>query len=100
MKAKKLHVLLVEDNAGDARLLRAMFSKKKVDRFQLTHVLRISDAETHLAKGGVDILLLDMGLPGEHGLDALRRAQAASPPVSLASTARSGLGTWLLLCAQ
>jgi DNA-binding response OmpR family regulator len=80
---KKLHVLLVEDNAGDARLLREMFSKEKADSFQLTHLLRLSDAEIHLAKGGVDILLLDMGLPDEHGIDTVRRAHAAAPDVPM-----------------
>jgi PleD family two-component response regulator len=60
---KALQVLLVEDNAGDVRLLREMFSKEKPDSFELTHLLRMSEAEIHLAKGGVDIVLLDMGLP-------------------------------------
>jgi phosphoserine phosphatase RsbU/P len=81
MKEKPLQVLLVEDNAGDVRLLREMFSKEKRDAFQLTHLLRMSDAEAHLAKGGVDIVLLDLGLPDGHGLDTVRRAHAAAPEV-------------------
>jgi signal transduction histidine kinase len=81
MKEKPLQVLLVEDNAGDVRLLREMFSKEKRDAFQLTHLLRMSEAETHLAKGGVDIILLDLGLPDGHGLDTVRRAHAAAPEV-------------------
>jgi signal transduction histidine kinase len=83
MKDKPLHVLLVEDNAGDARLLREMFSKEKPDSFQLTHYLRMSDAENHLTKGGVDIVLLDMGLPDAHGIDTVRRARAAAPNVPM-----------------
>src|ERR1700723_664428 len=81
MKEKPLQVLLVEDNAGDVRLLREMFSKEKRDAFQLTHLLRMSEAETHLAKGGVDIVLLDLGLPDGHGVDTVRRAHAAAPGV-------------------
>jgi signal transduction histidine kinase len=81
MNKNPLQVLLVEDNAGDVRLLREMFSKEKRDAFQLTHLLRISEAETHLAKGGVDIVLLDLGLPDGHGLDTVRRAHAAAPEV-------------------
>jgi hypothetical protein len=38
-----------------SRLLCEMFSKEKADSFQFTHLVRISDAEAHLAKGGVDI---------------------------------------------
>jgi sigma-B regulation protein RsbU (phosphoserine phosphatase) len=83
MNDKPLHVLLVEDNAGDARLLREMFSKEKADSFQLTHFLRMSDAEIHLAKGGVDIVLLDMGLPDAHGIQTVRRAHAAAPDVPM-----------------
>jgi signal transduction histidine kinase len=83
MKEKALQVLLVEDNAGDARLLREMFSKEKAGSFELTHLLRMSEAVDHLAKGGVDIILLDMGLPDGHGLDTVRRAHAAAPSVPL-----------------
>jgi signal transduction histidine kinase len=78
---KTLQVLLVEDNAGDARLLREMFSKETVGSFTLTHLTRMSEAEKHLARGGVDIVLLDMGLPDGHGIETLRRARAAAPGV-------------------
>src|ERR1700730_5123938 len=81
MKEKALQVLLVEDNAGDVRLLREMFNGEKPDSFELTHLLRMSEAETHLAKGGVDIVLLDMGLPDGHGLDTVRRAHRVAPNI-------------------
>jgi signal transduction histidine kinase len=83
MKEKAIQVLLVEDNLGDVRLLREMFSKEKSDSFKLTHHVRMSEAEIHLAEGGVDIVLLDMGLPDGHGLDTLRRARAAAPDVPM-----------------
>src|ERR1700688_1931357 len=83
MKEKALQVLVVEDNAGDVRLLREMFSKEKPGSFELTHLLRMSEAVIHLGKGGVDIVLLDMGLPDGHGLDTVRRAHAAAPEVPL-----------------
>jgi len=83
VREKALQILLVEDNAGDARLLREMFSKEKPDSFEFTHLLRMSDAVIHLAKGGVDIVLLDMGLPDGHGLDTVRRAHGAAPGVPL-----------------
>jgi len=83
MKEKALHVLLVEDNAGDARLLREMFSTEKPGSFELTHHLRMSEAMIHLAKGGVDVVLLDLGLPDAHGLDTVRQAHAVAPSVPL-----------------
>jgi signal transduction histidine kinase len=72
---------VVEDNAGDARLLREMFSKETPGSFEVTHLLRISDALVHLAKGGVDIVLLDMGLPDGHGLETVRRTRAVAPGI-------------------
>ncbi|MEJ0006966.1 MAG: response regulator [Steroidobacteraceae bacterium] len=75
---KPLQVLLVEDNAGDARLLHEMFRKEKAGSVVLTHLLRMTEAVARLEKGGVDILLLDMGLPDGHGLDTVRRAQAVA----------------------
>jgi len=81
MPEKAIHILLVEDNAGDARLLLEMFSKERINSFELTHTLCMSDAIAHLAKGGVDIVLLDMGLPDGHGIDTVRRARAAAAGV-------------------
>jgi signal transduction histidine kinase len=80
---KPLQVLLVEDNAGDVRLLREMFSKEKPGSFELIHLSRMSEAVIHLAKGQMDIVLLDMGLPDGHGLETVRRAHAAAPDVPL-----------------
>jgi signal transduction histidine kinase len=81
MRKKALQVLLVEDNAGDARLLREMFSKETVGSFELSHLTHMREAEVRLKAGGVDIVLLDMGLPDGHGLETLRRARAAAPEV-------------------
>jgi DNA-binding NtrC family response regulator len=83
VKANPLQVLLLEDNAGDVRLLREMYSKEKLGSFELTHILRMSDAEIHLAQGGVDVVLLDMGLPDGHGSDTVRRAHAVAPDVPM-----------------
>jgi signal transduction histidine kinase len=83
MKEKALQILLVEDNAGDARLLREMFRKERADSFKLTHLLNMSEALVHLAKGGVDVVLLDLGLPDGHGLETVRRARAAAPGIPL-----------------
>ncbi len=78
---KVLQVLLVEDNSSDARLLREMFRKEKQGNFELTHVTHMREAEIRLSKGGVDIVLLDLGLPDGNGIEVLRRARAAAPSV-------------------
>jgi signal transduction histidine kinase len=78
---KPLQVLVVEDSAGDARLLQEMFSKEKAGNFELKYLARMDEAVARLEKGGVDVVLLDMGLPDGHGLDTVRRAQAVAPNV-------------------
>jgi diguanylate cyclase (GGDEF)-like protein/PAS domain S-box-containing protein len=76
-------LLLVEDNPGDARLLREMFDEQEADRIDLVNVTCINQAEAHLAISAVDIILLDLGLPDAQGLEAIRRAHAAAPRIPL-----------------
>jgi signal transduction histidine kinase len=76
-------VLLVEDNAGDARLLREMFKEHPAMNGELTLVACMSEAERHLSEHSVDVILLDLGLPDVQGLEAIRRARAAAPGVPL-----------------
>jgi len=58
-----------------------MLRSEPRDSFELTHLVKMSDAVTHLASAPVDIALLDMGLPDAHGLDTVRRARKAAPGV-------------------
>lgn len=76
-------LLLVEDNPGDARLLREMLNERGSHQIELTHVQSLNDAEAHLAERAVDIILLDLGLPDAQGMVAVRRAHAAAPAVPL-----------------
>ncbi len=76
-------LLLVEDNLGDARLLREMLNEQNSLDTQLTHLECMSDAERYLAEHSVDIILLDLGLSDAQGLEAIRRARAAAPSVPL-----------------
>lgn len=81
MKGKT--ILLIEDNAGDARLLREMFNEEGADDVELICVGSMDGAEKHLFDHAVDIILLDLGLPDVQGLEAVRRAHAAAPRVPL-----------------
>ena len=77
-------LLLVEDNPGDARLLREMIRERGASSVtELTHVESLGAAERHLSESEVDVILLDLGLPDAQGMAALRRAQAAAPRVAL-----------------
>jgi len=84
MSKKSIKILLlVEDNPGDARLLREMFNEQGSHNTELTHVKSMSEAEKHLAERAFDIIVLDLGLPDAKGLQAVRRAHAAAPRIPL-----------------
>jgi diguanylate cyclase (GGDEF)-like protein/PAS domain S-box-containing protein len=83
MSTHSIRILLVEDNPGDARLLREMFKKQTSQTIELTHVECMSDAEKQLAEHEFDIVLLDLGLPDAQELGAVRRSRAAAPHVPL-----------------
>ena len=84
MSKKSIKVLLlVEDNPGDARLLREMFNEQGSHNTEFTHVECIREAEKYLAERVFDIIVLDLGLPDAQGLGAIRRAHAAAPRVPL-----------------
>jgi signal transduction histidine kinase len=81
-KAIKL-LLVVEDNPGDARLLREMFDMPGEQAPKMIHVDTMAAAELHLAENAVDIVLLDLGLPDAQGMDAVRRARIVAPRTPL-----------------
>jgi diguanylate cyclase (GGDEF)-like protein/PAS domain S-box-containing protein len=76
-------LLLVEDNPGDARLLREMLIEAGAHKTELTQAENMSEAEKLLAERLFDIVLIDLGLPDAQGLEAVRRARAAAPRLPL-----------------
>ena len=76
-------LLLVEDNPGDARLLREMLNEGGAYKTDVTHAESMTQAVKHLVEHLFDIVLLDLGLPDAQGLQAVRRARAVAPHVPL-----------------
>ena len=76
-------LLLVEDNPGDARLLREMLNEAGAHKTEMTQAECMGDAERYLAQESFNIILLDLGLPDAQGLEAVRRARAIAPRVPL-----------------
>src|SRR3989338_693384 len=66
-----INVLLIEDNQEDARIIQQALAKNDMGQFQLIHVDRISRALPHLARGGIDLVLLDLMLPDSKGIETL-----------------------------
>jgi signal transduction histidine kinase len=64
-------------------LVRETLNEQTPHYTELMHVGCMSEAENYLAGHTVDIILLDPGLPDASGLEAVRRAHAAAPGVTL-----------------
>src|SRR3989304_7555600 len=72
-----IKLLLVEDNAGDARLMREMLADSDTTQFEVTHVKRLDEGLRRLESSDFNLMLLDLWLPDGEGLDTVARALAA-----------------------
>lgn len=87
----RIDILLVEDSAGDARLIEDMLAQARGLKYALTWVDNLTDAIAHLRGTPTDVLLLDLGLPESSGLDTVH-ALAARVPALPTLIVLSGLG--------
>jgi diguanylate cyclase (GGDEF)-like protein len=78
-----LRVLSVEDNPGDAILVREMLRDASPDGFVLENADRLSAAVACLLDGAVDCVLLDLSLPDAEGLEALAQVRTVALDVPI-----------------
>ncbi len=99
MSARAIHILLVEDNPGDARLVHEAFRQTSA-RCRLSHVLNGVEAMEFLRREGAhtkaarpDLILLDLNLPRKDGREVLAEIKAdlklRSIPVVVLTTSQS-----------
>lgn len=87
MNVKPIRVLLVEDDAVDARLFQAMLIQEANKEFQMARVGRLSEAVESLSGQGYDLVVSDLGLPDSQGLPTFLglKAQAPNLPIVVLS---------------
>ncbi|HKS65971.1 MAG TPA: ATP-binding protein [Candidatus Acidoferrales bacterium] len=83
MSDQRFKVLLVEDNPGDARLIRESLTEMGRDPFDLETADRLATALRRLAEGGIDAVLLDLALPDSKGKETFTRAKEKAPSVPI-----------------
>ncbi|MFZ2653332.1 MAG: response regulator [Victivallales bacterium] len=69
---ERLHILLVEDNPGDADLIRELLPVDGPDGVEIECVPRLSMALKCVKAVRFEIILLDLGLPDSQGIDTIR----------------------------
>jgi DNA-binding response OmpR family regulator len=81
MKSNQIDILLVEDNPGDARLVREMLQDAHRLRHEVAHVKTISQAREYLLGTVPHVVLLDLTLPDGQGLKSASQLIEAFPAV-------------------
>ncbi len=76
-------ILLLEDNPGDARLLREALAEIPESTFELTYCETVAQCLDSLLKSKPDVVLSDLGLPDSHGMEAVRSIHSAAPDVPI-----------------
>jgi PAS domain S-box-containing protein len=83
MYNSSLKVLLIEDNPGDARLIRETLREINTSRYEMEWVDRLSPGLAKLDSEAIDVVLLDLSLPDSHGLETLERTLSPSHEVPI-----------------
>jgi diguanylate cyclase (GGDEF)-like protein len=90
MNIEVIHILLVEDNPGDARLLSEELREINQGSFEVARAETLAAALEHLEGRAADAVLLDLDLPDSAGLatlEALRKDHPTVPVVVLSGLA-------------
>ena len=78
-----MHVLLIEDNEDDACLIGELLTGRIAADIKLEWVDQLENGLTRVTEGKVDVVLLDLSLPGSHGLETLDKIQAQAPDLPI-----------------
>ena len=73
------HILLIEDNPGDVRLIAEQLKEDTSSHYDLHSEGRLKAGLGYLAKAKVDLILLDLSLPDSQGFDTFSKTIACAP---------------------
>lgn len=82
-KPSTIHVLIIEDNAGDARLLIEAFKTEDLYHFDLVHKETLKEGLEYLAEGKTDVVLLDLSLPDSQRYTTFQKVNSEFPEISI-----------------
>lgn len=73
-----IQVLLIEDNPADARMIRELFADARGVSANVECAESLSAGLERVAKGGLDLVLLDLSLPDSRGFETFSRLRGAA----------------------
>jgi diguanylate cyclase (GGDEF)-like protein len=81
MDHAKTRVLLIEDNGKDAHALHQVLNEAAEAGFAMERTSKLANGLKRLTEGGVDIVVMDLALTGERGIEAFLRVKAIAGQV-------------------
>jgi len=81
MDDKIIQVLYVEDDIDHAILISELIKEIKNVHYELTHVQQLNEALLELDNDNYDIILLDLSLPDEQGVDTITKVCEQEPDI-------------------
>jgi diguanylate cyclase (GGDEF)-like protein len=81
MDDKIIKILYVEDDMDHAILIRELLEEIKNVHYKLTHVQRLDEALLEIDNEDYDIVLLDLSLPDEQGVNTVARVCEQAPDI-------------------
>lgn len=75
--------MVIEDNPGDARLLKEALSTEEFHKLEFEHKVTLKEGMEHLAEGNTDVVLLDLSLPDSHGFETFQKVSDVFTDVSI-----------------
>ena len=91
--ARRRFITLIEDDDIDAAVTQSMLSAAQLGELQVTRFKRLGDAKQHLRRGQSEVILVDLGLPDAHGLEAVRAVRKLAPATPLIVLSGNGAET-------
>lgn len=76
-------ILLIEDDSQDVDLIEEYLAKSKHFEVRFESADTLCSGLERLSEGGIDLVLCDLSLPDEHGLDTFRQLYAQFPLVPI-----------------
>lgn len=73
MVTNPIYILLVEDNPGDARLVKEIISDAISSKIHITCAENLKEAIEILSHASIDVILLDLGLPDSSGFETFEK---------------------------
>ena len=83
LPTRLLKVLLIEDDQGDADLIRISLAESAEPVFRVVHRMTLADGIRQLTQDNADVVLLDLSLPDAAGEETVKTMREAAPEVPI-----------------